>query len=66
MSLALMSTPRPRAPTRARIQKVIDRLIKAEIEDSWKGGGDPEDIPEIEKELRRARASFEKLLKHFR
>lgn len=38
------------------------RLVEAEVADSWKGGGDPIDTPEIELELERARNAFERLL----
>jgi hypothetical protein len=38
------------------IKRAVTRLIKAEISDSWKGGGDPSDIPDIERELAEARA----------
>lgn len=62
----MLRTETKRPPTRARIDKVVQRLIKAELEDSWKGGGDPEDIPDIELELRRAKRAYEKLLEDFR
>lgn len=44
------------------VHKLLQRLIDAEVADSWKGGGDPADIPEIEQELREARAAFEDCL----
>ena len=46
----------------ANIKRAIRRLIRAEVDDSWKGGGDPIYIPDIEKELRSARASLSNLL----
>jgi hypothetical protein len=55
-----------RPPTRARIDKVVQRLIKASVEDSWKGGGDPDDWDEIELELKRAKRAYEKLLEEFK
>jgi hypothetical protein len=38
-----------------KLKRAIRQLVLAEIADSWKGGGYPEDIPIIEEELRRAR-----------
>lgn len=55
-----------RPPTRARIDKVVQRLIKASVEDSWKGGRDPDDWDEIELELKRAKRAYEKLLEEFK
>ena len=40
---------------RNKLVRRINKLIKAEIEDSWKGGGDPADIPIIEVEVKFAR-----------
>lgn len=45
------------------IRLAVRRLIDAEVADAWKGGGDPDDIPDIEFELREARAQFEDCLK---
>lgn len=44
------------------LKRRIKRLIDAEVADSWKGGGDPDDWPEIEKELRAARKSLNQFL----
>lgn len=38
-----------------KLKYAIRQLVRAEIADSWKGGGYPEDIPIIEEEMRRAR-----------
>lgn len=37
------------------LRYAIRQLVRAEVADSWKGGGYPEDVPLIEEELRRAR-----------
>jgi hypothetical protein len=37
------------------LRKRITKLVKAEVESSWKGGKMPEDWPEIEERLRIAR-----------
>lgn len=42
-------------------RKAMKRLIAAEIADSWKGGGDPEHIPGVERELREARKELSQL-----
>lgn len=42
----------------ARLRYCVRKLIQASIEDATKGGGDPEDMPFIEHDLRSARASF--------
>jgi alanine-alpha-ketoisovalerate/valine-pyruvate aminotransferase len=39
---------------RKRLMRAIKNLVKAEIENSWKGGGNPDDIPAIENRLKRA------------
>ena len=38
--------------TRYRVRKAIKRYADAVEADSWKGGGDPKAIPEIETELK--------------
>ncbi len=38
-----------------KLRRLIRRLVKAEVADSWKGGQMPEDWPAIEYELRAAR-----------
>lgn len=48
---------------RPALMRRVERLIGAEIADSWKGGGDPDDIPEIERELRLARRELERFLR---
>lgn len=44
------------------IRAAVKRLIDAEVADSWKGGGDPADIPYIEQELEIARMKFDSLM----
>lgn len=39
----------------AALRYAVQQLVRAEVADSWKGGGRPEDVPVIEEELRRAR-----------
>ena len=36
----------------------VERLVNAEIADSWSGGGDPNDVPAVELELAQARHAF--------
>jgi len=43
----------------AALRKRIKRYANAKIDDSWKGGGDPNDIPEIERELRVAKQNLD-------
>ena len=38
-----------------RLKTAIRQLVRAEVADSWKGNGYPEDYPIIEAELRAAR-----------
>lgn len=45
-----------------KLVKLIERYRDAEVEDSWKGGGDPADIPYIEEELRLARSALEQYI----
>ena len=50
-------------PAQAQALKVaIRKLVLAEIANSWKGGGHPEDIPIIEEDLRNARIRVTALL----
>lgn len=44
------------------INEALERLIDAAIEDSWSGGGAPEDIPAKAKELADARENFHEVL----
>lgn len=39
----------------AKIRRLVRRLLQANDRDSWKGGGDPDDWPEIAKQLSKAR-----------
>ena len=47
---------------RRRVQKAVKRYANAVAEDSWKGGGDPADIPAIERELRESKAALSLLI----
>lgn len=60
-----LDQPKRRAPrvNFMAIRLATRRLIEAEVAHSWKGGGDPGDIPDIEIELAQARAQFEYCLK---
>ncbi len=46
----------------ATLKKAITALCKAAIADSWKGGGDPSDIPLIETDLECANLRVQSLL----
>lgn len=46
-----------------RLRRAIRRLVLAHEADSWKGGGDPDDIPAIERELKAARKALNALLR---
>lgn len=45
-----------------KLRKAIQRLVDAEVADSWKGGSDPQDIQFIELELEKAKADVESIL----
>jgi hypothetical protein len=65
MSLALMAdtiNPGSRRYALRKLREAVKRLVKAEIDDSWKGGGDPDDIPGIERELELARGNYKRRL----
>jgi hypothetical protein len=47
---------------RRRLRRAINRYARAYCENSWKGGGDPDAIPAIERELRDARKALKRLL----
>lgn len=44
------------------IKRAVRRLVRAAVDDSWKGGGDPLFIPDIEHEYRSAKAKFASLM----
>lgn len=46
-------------------ERLLEELIAAEIANSWKGGGDPEDIPEIERNLEASRSAMNAYMKTF-
>ena len=46
------------AKQRTRIQVAVNKLIAAEIADSWAGTSPPEDLPIIKRELREARDEY--------
>lgn len=48
--------------TRKRLMHYIKQVIDTEIADSWKGGGDPRDEPEIEERLKKAHIALQKAL----
>jgi hypothetical protein len=45
-----------------KLRRAIRRLVRAEIANSWKGGGDPEDIPVIGEELHAAKTRLSVLI----
>jgi len=45
-----------------QLRAAVRKLVRAEIADSWKGGGYPEDMPIIEADLIVARAQFDAIL----
>lgn len=47
----------------ATVKRLVKALVEAEIANSWKGGGFPEDIPAIEFNLKLARDQFNEYLK---
>ena len=47
---------------RDRLVRAIERYARARVDNSWKGGGDPDDIPRIERRLKRASADLNKLI----
>lgn len=47
----------------ARIKRAAQRYAIARSNDNMKGGGDPEDYPAIERELRLARARLDKVIR---
>jgi hypothetical protein len=52
----------PKSAPHRNVEAAVRRLVKAEVADSWKGGGDPADVPEIEAELKSARRALRNLL----
>lgn len=53
---------RVRSKTRLKLQAAIRNLVNAEVNDSWKGGGDPEMIPIYEVRLKHAKKYLAELL----
>lgn len=43
---------------RATLEMIVSNLINASISESWKGGGDPADIPEIDLALDDAKLAY--------
>lgn len=41
-----------------KLMRAVRRLVDAELNDSWKGAGDPADIPAVEKELTLAKLAY--------
>lgn len=46
-----------------RLRSLIIAFANASIVDSWKGGGDPDDIPQVEQDLKDAENRLEKYIK---
>lgn len=49
---------RAEEPSRKTLQMLIDEVVKCEIANEGKGGGDPRDIPAIEADLKSARLAL--------
>lgn len=47
------------------LRRALRRLINAEVEVAWKGGGDPADWPLIDEELVRAKKAYLRALERF-
>ncbi len=47
----------------AQLRRMIEAYKFAHEVDSWKGGGDPEDVPAIEKRLKEADARLYQFIK---
>ena len=47
---------------RRALERAAGRLIRAEIEESWSGARHPEEIPNIEAELKASKQAFRALL----
>lgn len=47
---------------RRRLVTLLHKYAQAIVNDSWKGGGDPADIPEIEAELINAKRNLDHYL----
>lgn len=52
----------PKQSARLKLKAVVRRLVRAEVADSWKGGGDPSDIPAIEQELKQAKGALDRAI----
>lgn len=47
----------------AKLRRFVRRLVNAEVNNSWwKGGGDPDDWPAIEEELKKAKKALDKFI----
>ena len=44
-----------------RLQRAVRRLVRCSVDHSWKGGGDPADIPRIEADLFKAKIALNAL-----
>jgi hypothetical protein len=47
---------------RNRLEEAIRRHVKAQVEHSWRGGKDPNDVPAIDEEARDAKRRLNKVL----
>lgn len=45
-----------------QLRKLIEEFRDTEVADSWKGGGDPADVPFIERELEVAKTNLEQFI----
>lgn len=53
----------PASKLTRRIRRAVNRLIRAEGADSWKGSGDPDNYEDIERELDMAKTYYANVLK---
>lgn len=46
-----------------KLRRAISRYVNARLDDSWKGGGDPDDIPRIEAALKAAAKQLDTVIR---
>lgn len=49
-------------PEATQLKAAVRRLVRATVNHSWRGSGNPEDVSEIEAELKAAKKSYKKLV----
>lgn len=48
----------------AELRRLIGAFVRESLSDSWKSGGDPDDVPVIEAELAASKARLERFIIH--